>query len=172
VLLDALIASDHDRVAAGSCNRRDRVGVPGDMTERTDHRDQTALLVFHAAAWSADNEVHPEETAAPSVHMAERPLTTDERAVALRSARYASLAFPGPVGDLVSSRIQEYVLDGRVLEPFSLPHRLVRSLQTMEDRNPLPPAAGYDHLPARYVPGSAMRWRYRTTADEGAKDRD
>jgi hypothetical protein len=142
------------------------------MTERTDHCDQTALLVFHAAAWSADNQVHTDRKAAPSVHTADRPLTTEERAVALRSARYASLAYPGPVGDLIRSRIQEYVLDGSVLEPFSLPHRLVRALQTMEVRGPLPPRSGYDHLPATYIPGSAMRWRYRTAADEGTEDRD
>jgi hypothetical protein len=141
------------------------------MTERTKHYDQTAVLVSHAVAWSANNEAQTDGTAAPEVQSADRPLTTEERAIALRSARYASHAYPGPVGDLVTSRIQEYVLDGKLLEPFSLACRLVRALQTMEVRSPLPPQAGYNHLPAKYIPGSAMRWRYRTATDEGAVDR-
>jgi hypothetical protein len=155
----------------GSCNRDDRVGVPRDMTERTEHYDQTAVLVSHAVAWSANNAAQTDATATPEVQAADRPLTTEERAVALRSARYASHAYPGPVGDLVSSTIQEYVLGGNLLEPFSLAGRLVRALQTMEARSPLPPRARYNHLPAEYLPGSAMRWRYRTAADEGAVDR-
>ena len=139
------------------------------MTERTEPRDQTAVLVSHAGAWSADNEARRGRTAAPPMETADRPLTAEERVVALRSARYAAHAYPGPVGDLVRSRIEEYVLDGTVQEPFSMPHRLVRSLQTMESRSPLPTPAGYGHLPATYIPGSAMRWRYRTAADEAAK---
>lgn len=140
------------------------------MSERTELYDQTAVLVSHAAAWSANNEAQTDETAASNIHVADRPLTPQERAAALRSARYASGAYPGPVGDLISSRIREYVLDGRLLEPFSLPDRLVRSLQTMEARSPLPPLTGYDHLPATYVPGSAVRWQYHTAAIEGTKD--
>jgi hypothetical protein len=139
------------------------------MTERTEDSDQTAVLISHASAWSANNEAHPDRTATPSVKMADRSLTAEERAVALRSARYASYAYPGPVGDLVSSRIKEYVLDGIVLEPFSMPHRLVRSLRTMEAQSPLAALPGHDHLPATYIPGSAMRWRYRTAGNEGAE---
>jgi hypothetical protein len=136
------------------------------MTDRTEHCDQTARLVLHAAAWSASNLVQKEVSAGPSDPLADRTLTTDERSAALRSARYASHAYPGPVGDLISSKIHEYVLDGKLLEAFSLPRRLVRSMQTMETRSPLPPLGGYDFLPATYMPGSAGRWRYRTAADE------
>ena len=67
---------------------------------------------------------------------------------------------------LSRSKIHEYVLEGKLLEAFSLPRRLVRSMQTMETRSPLPPLGGYDYLPATYMPGSAGRWRRRTAADE------
>src|SRR4051795_9795735 len=132
------------------------------MTDRIEHCDQTTRLVSHAAARSACNSEQKEVSGTPSDPLADRTLTTDERSVALRSARYASHAYPGPVGDLISSKIHEYVLDGRRLEAFSLPRRLVRSMQTMETRSPLPPLGGYDPLPATYMPGSAGRWRYRT----------
>jgi hypothetical protein len=145
------------------CNGLNLTGVPRDMTDRTEHRDPTATLVSHAAAWSSGN-AEPEVTATPSDLLTDRPLTTDERSVALRSARYASHAYPGPMGELISSRIHEYVLDGKLLESFSLPRRLVRSMQTMEARSPLPPLGGYDYLPATYMPGSPGRWRYRTSA--------
>lgn len=136
------------------------------MTDRTDRCDQTAGLVSHAAAWSASNLEQREIPAKPVDPLADRALTTDERSEALRSARYAAHAYPGPVGDLISSKIQQYVLGGKLLKAFSLPRRLVRSMQTMETRSPLPPLGGYDYLPATYVPGSAQRWRYRTAADE------
>jgi hypothetical protein len=136
------------------------------MTDRAEHGDSTATLVSHAAAWSSGNS-EPEEVSAPASNpLADRPLTPDERSLALRSARYAAHAYPGPTGELISSKIHEYVLDGKLLESFSLPRRLVRSMQTMEARSPLPPLGGYDHLPATYIPGSAGRWRYRTSPDE------
>jgi hypothetical protein len=136
------------------------------MTDRTEHCDQTARLVSHAAARSASKSARKEVSTKPPDPLADRTLTTDERSVALRSARYASHAHPGPVGDLISSKIHEYVLDGKLLEAFSLPRRLVRSMQTMEPRSLLPPLDGHDYLPATYMPGSGGRWRYRTAADE------
>ncbi|WP_328305389.1 hypothetical protein [Actinomycetospora sp. NBC_00405] len=136
------------------------------MTDRTEHCDHTAGLVSHAAAWSARNAAQKELSTKPPDPLADRTLTTDERSAALRSARYASHAHPGPVGDVISSKIHEYVLDGKLLEAFSLPRRLVRSMQTMETRSPLPPLRGDDYLPATYMPGSGGRWRHRTAADE------
>jgi hypothetical protein len=135
------------------------------MSDRHEHCDQTATLVSHAAAWSAGS-AETEHAPPPDRPSAERDLTTVERATALRSARYAAHAYPGPVGDLIKTTIEEYVVDGKLLEPFGLARRLVRSMQTMEARSPLPPRGGYDHLPAVSVPGSGLRWRYRTAADE------
>ncbi|NMO93056.1 hypothetical protein [Actinomycetospora sp. TBRC 11914] len=139
------------------------------MSDRNENRDQTATLVSHAAAWSADHEGMENTPPPPKDSPAERDLTTVERASALRSARYASQAYPGPVGDLITARIEEYVVDGRRHEPFDLAPRLVRAMQTMETWSPLPSRGGYDHLPAVPIPGSGMRWRYRTATDE---DRD
>jgi hypothetical protein len=136
------------------------------MTDRIEKSDQTTRLLSCAASWSASNPEQKEEPAKPVVPPAERTLTTDERSMALRSARFASHAYPGPVGDLISSKIKDYVLGGKLLEAFSLPRRLVRSMQSMEIRSPLPPRVGYDHLPAIYMPGSGQRWRYRTATDE------
>jgi hypothetical protein len=137
------------------------------MSDRTEHADQTATLVSHAATWSAGSADKEDAPPQPKESSAEGDLTTVERAAALGSARYASHAYPGPVGDLVKTKIEQYVVDGRQLEPFDLAPRLIRSMQTMEARSPLPPRTGYDHLPAVHVPGSGGRWRYRTAADEG-----
>jgi hypothetical protein len=137
------------------------------MSDRTGHRDQTATLVSHAAAWSAGSADKDDAPPQPNESPAERDLTTVERAAALGSARYAAHAYPGPVGDLVKAKIEQYVVDGKQLEPFDLAPRLVRAMQTMEGSSPLPPRRGYDHLPAVHVPGSGGRWRYRTAADEG-----
>ena len=136
------------------------------MSERNKHCDQTATLVSHATAWSTGNAETKDVPPSPNDSLAERDLTTVERATALRSARYAADAFPGPVGDLIKSKIEEYVTDGKLLDPFDLARRLLRSMQTMEAHNPLPPHGGYEYLPAVYVPGSGMRWRHRTAADE------
>jgi hypothetical protein len=122
--------------------------------------------MWHAAAWSANNSERKEVPAKPVDPLVHRSLTANERTLALRSARYASHAYPGPMGDLICSKIEEYVLGGKLLQAFSLPRRLVRSMQTMETQSPLPPLDGYDYLPATYMPGSAHRWRYRTEADE------
>jgi hypothetical protein len=135
------------------------------MSDPDNHCDQTARLVSHAAAWSAGGTVQEDGPRPTTESSAERDLTTVERADALRSARYAPHAYPGPVGELIKSRIEEYVIDGRLLEPFDLPRRLVRSMQTMEARSPLPPRSGYEHLPAVPVPGSGSRWRYQPTED-------
>lgn len=153
------------------CHGGDLTGVPWDMTDRAEHRDHTARPVSHAAGGSAGNSERKERSTTPPDPLADRTLSVDERSVALRSARYASHAYPGPVGDVISSKIREYVLGGKLLEAFSLPRRLVRSMQTMETRNPLSPLGGYDHLPATHMPGSAGRWRYRTAADEDQDQR-
>jgi hypothetical protein len=146
------------------------MGVRVDMSHHNPLCDQTATLVSHAATWSAGNAEQEGTLPAPrDSSTAGRDLTTVERTTALRSARYASRAYPGPVGDLVKAKIEEYVVDGRPLRSFDLAPRLVRAMQTLESRSPLPRRGGYDHLPAVPVPGSGMRWRYRTAADE---DRD
>lgn len=140
------------------------------MSDHNKPADQTATLVSHAATWSAGNA--EKEGALPpprNSSSAERDLTTVERATAVRSARYASHAYPGPVGDLIKSKIEEYVVDGTLLEPFDLAPRLVRAMKTMEAHSPLPRRSGYDHLPAVPIRGSGMRWRYQTAAEE---DRD
>jgi hypothetical protein len=143
------------------------MGVRVGMSHHNKPCDQTATLVSHAATWSACN-AEQEGTLPPprDSSSTERDLTTVERATALRSARYASHAYPGPVGDLIKAKIEEYVVDGRLLEPFDLAPRLVRAMQTTETQSPLAPRGGYDHLPAVPIPGSGMRWRYRTAADE------
>jgi len=66
------------------------------MTDHTEHCDQTARIVSHAGAWSASNSKQKEVSGKPSGPLADRTLTTDERSVAVRSARYASHAYPGP----------------------------------------------------------------------------
>jgi hypothetical protein len=149
------------------CNATDPAGVRPGMSDPGDHVDQTARLVSHAAAWRAGNAEREDGARAIAGPSAERDLTTVERAEALRSARYASQAYPGPVGELIKSWIEDYVVDGKLLEPFCLARRLVRSMTTMEERSPLPPRTGYEHLPAVPVPGSGSRWRYQPTEDRG-----
>ena len=43
--------------------------------------------------------------------------------------------------------------------------RLVSMLTKQEARHPLPPPRTYTHLPAQYVPGTPLHWRYRSIAD-------
>jgi hypothetical protein len=92
-------------------------------------------------------------------------LTAQARQSAMAAARYAEYAYPGPIGEVLSRELRSYADDGEQLPPHALAPRLVLAVRRQEARNPLPPAPGYAHLPAQYIPGSALRWRYRTVTD-------
>ncbi|GLZ47930.1 hypothetical protein Acsp06_41150 [Actinomycetospora sp. NBRC 106375] len=119
------------------------------MTDLAARPDPTALLVTHAAARNG--------TGAPVIGPAEAD-------TALRCARYARHAYPGPVGELISTDIHAAVAGDLPAGPVV--RRVVSALRTMERSRPLPPLEGDRRLPARHVPGSGGRWAYRTAADD------
>ena len=92
-------------------------------------------------------------------------LTAQARQDATVAARYAEHAYPGPIGEVLSRELRNYAEDGEQLPPHASAPRLILAMQRQQARNPLPPAPGYAHLPAQYIPGSALRWRYRTVID-------
>jgi hypothetical protein len=91
----------------------------------------------------------------------------DARRVALRAARYAVAAYPGPIGELISRELRGYVDAGEQVQVPALAARLILALERSETQHPLPSIrGGWGHLPARYIPGSPLHWRYRTRADD------
>jgi hypothetical protein len=88
---------------------------------------------------------------------------TDE---ARRAARYAVSANPGPIGDLVDQELKRYIEAGEELHAPALPPRLIAALRASEAQHPLPPTPNWRHLPAQYIPGTPLHWRYRTAADD------
>jgi hypothetical protein len=95
----------------------------------------------------------------------DRRLTAEAREGARRAARYATHAFRGPIGELISRELGSYVERGMQVPVSALGPRLVAAMQREEARHPLPPLPGYAHLPALPAPGNGLRWRYRTAAD-------
>lgn len=94
-------------------------------------------------------------------------LNPDAASVALRAARYAVAAYPGPIGELINKELRSYVDAGEQVRAPALVARLILALQRSEAQHPLPPIrSGWWHLPAQYIPGSPMHWRYRTSADD------
>jgi hypothetical protein len=98
------------------------------------------------------------------------PLTTKAVEEALHAARCARHAYEGPIGDLVSRELRTYAEIGEQLPPSALGPRLVSEMQRQEARQPLPAPRSHAHLPARYVPGTPLHWRYRTVADQPESD--
>jgi hypothetical protein len=124
--------------------------------------DQTALLIARAAAW---NRTIDEAT--PISSSAQTRLSRDAAQIALRAARYAVAAYPGPIGELISRELHSYVDAREQVHAPALAARLILALQRGETQNPLPPIQNaWRHLPAQYIPGSPMHWRYRTSADD------
>ena len=98
---------------------------------------------------------------------AQTRLSPDAARAALRAARYAVAAYPGPVGELISRELHSYVGAGEQVHAPALATRLILALERSEAQHPLPPIhGGWRHLPAQYIPGSPMHWRYRTSADD------
>ena len=90
------------------------------------------------------------------------PLTAEATAAILQAARYAALTYEGPVGEIISGELRSYAEGGVQLPPSGMGPRLLAAMQRKEARQPLPQAPSWAHLPAHYIPGSALRWRYRT----------
>lgn len=82
---------------------------------------------------------------------------------ALRAARYALSAYPGPIGELIDRELRAYIDSGHELPPTALPERLLTTLiaaaagQPAMTTDPSPPLP-----PARYKPGTPLHWEYRT----------
>jgi hypothetical protein len=93
------------------------------------------------------------------------PLTAEAVAAALHAAHYAALTYEGPIGELISRELRNYSESGVQQPPTAMGPRLVAAMQRQEARQPLPPAPSWTHLPAQYIPGSGLRWRYRSVAD-------
>jgi hypothetical protein len=102
-------------------------------------------------------------TPGPTTDAADRPPLTAE--ATLHAAHYAALAYEGPIGEIISRELRSYAESGVQLPPSAMGPRLVAAVRRQEARQPLPPALSWAHLPAQYVPGSPLRWRYRTVAD-------
>ena len=108
----------------------------------------------------------PRTGAARASEQAEAPrLTAQDVAAARRAGRYAQDAYEGPVGDLIAEELRAYTEAGERRPPHAMGPRLVSMLTKQEARHPLPPPRTYTHLPAQYVPGTPLRWRYRSIAD-------
>jgi hypothetical protein len=148
------------------------------MTDQTPRpADQTAVLVTHASRWSHQRAGAREESAvAPGSARsdsssqdslaADRSLTQAERRAALSAARYAVAAYSGPIGELISRELHSYVDAGVREHVPSLAPRLILGLERAEARNPIPEIRhGWAHLPAQYIPGTPMHWRYRDVAE-------
>ena len=112
----------------------------------------------------------PSPTTSPPNALSSSPqarLSPDAARIALRAARYAVAAYPGPIGELISRELRSYVDAGEQVHAPALAARLILALQRGEAQNPLPSIQNdWRHLPAQYVPGSPMRFRYRTSADD------
>ena len=93
------------------------------------------------------------------------PLTREDMAATLHAAHYAALTYEGPIGELVSRELRNYARSGVQLPSSAMGPRLVAAMQRQEACQPLPPAPSWAHLPAQYIPGSGLRWRYRSLAD-------
>jgi hypothetical protein len=93
------------------------------------------------------------------------PLSAEATEAALHGAHYAALTCEGPIGELIGRELRNYAESGVQLPPSAMAPRLVAAMQRQEARQPLPAARSWAHLPAQYVPGSGLRWRYRTVAD-------
>lgn len=89
-------------------------------------------------------------------------ISREVAAEARRAARYALNAYPGPIGELISRELHRFVEAGEQLSALALPPRLIAALRQSEARNPQPPLPNWNHLPARYIPGTPLHWRYRT----------
>lgn len=116
-------------------------------------------------SWMSQAAPRAASAAGPSLSSRQQRLTTQDVAVARRAARYAQHAYGGPVGDLIGRELREYAEAGQQLPPYAIGPRLVSLLTQQEARDPLPPARTYTHLPAQYVPGTPLHWRYRSIAD-------
>jgi hypothetical protein len=92
-------------------------------------------------------------------------LTAQDVAAARRAARYAQHAYGGPVGDLIGRELRAYTEAGEQRPPHAMGPRLVSMLMKQEARHPLPLPRTDTHLPAKYVPGTSLRWRCRFVAD-------
>ncbi|WP_433284433.1 hypothetical protein ACQPZQ_24685 [Pseudonocardia sp. CA-142604] len=93
------------------------------------------------------------------------PLTGEDMAATLHAAQHAALTYEGPIGELISRELRHYAQRGVQLPPSAMGPRLVAAMRRQEARQPLPPAPGWAHLPARYIPGSGLRWRHRSVAE-------
>jgi len=87
---------------------------------------------------------------------------------ALRAARYALRAYPGPVGEIVDRELRGYVDAGHAVPPAALPARLIAMLSAAQGKEPAA-ANGRNTTtwpPARYRPGSPLHWDYAATDSE------
>lgn len=99
-------------------------------------------------------------------------LTARDVAAVRRAARHAEYAYEGPVGDLIGRELRAYAEAGQKLPPYAMGPRLVSMLTKQEIRQPLPPSRTYTHLPAQHVPGTPLRWRYRSVVDVEESEAD
>jgi hypothetical protein len=93
---------------------------------------------------------------------------------ALRAARYALRAYPGPVGELIDRELRGYVDAGHAVPPAALPARLIAKLRAAQEREPAA-ANGRNTTtwpPARYRPGSPLHWHYAAGADSDYQEPD
>ena len=132
--------------------------------------DHTSPGAHPALARKVQEMNRPSPTTSPSSTLSSSPqarLSRDAARTALRAARYAVAAYPGPIGELISRELHSYVDAGEQVHAPALAARLILALQRGEAQNPLPPIqSDWRHLPAQYIPGSPMHWRYQTIADD------
>lgn len=133
-------------------------------------RSTTSLHTHPALARKAQEMNLPNPTTSPPStpsSPAQTRLSPEAARAALRAARYAVAAYPGPIGELISRELHSYVDAGEQVHAPALAARLILALERGEAQHPLPPIHGdWRHLPAQYIPGSPMHWRYRTSADD------
>lgn len=85
-------------------------------------------------------------------------LDVDATHTALRAARYARRAYPGPIGEQLERMLCAYVDTGYLAPADALPARLVTVLTDAQAAEAA--SVELEALPARYRPGSPLRWDY------------
>jgi hypothetical protein len=70
------------------------------------------------------------------------------------------------LGELIDQELQRYAEAGEELHGPALHTRLIAALREGEARHPQPSPADWSRLPARYIPGTPLHWRYGTAAGE------
>jgi hypothetical protein len=120
-----------------------------------------------------EDSVPTSDTTSPSFAGSPPRLDLDAVHAALRAARYATQAYSGPIGELISRELHDYVAAGYQLAPAALPPRLIAAIRrAVGSSEAIRAGRSHGQLPARYRPGSPLHWGHgpsRGSVADGAR---